>query len=67
MDADFAVVNDTATFEVTESIIQHRHKITPYLGNTLYGVVKCTYLHGEKVYGEGEFPAANRGQLLSRE
>lgn len=67
MDADFAVVDDAASFEVTEAIIQHRHKITPYLGNTLYGEVKCTYLHGEKVYGGGEFPALNRGQLLLRE
>ena len=35
------------TFTVTEQLIHHKHKITPYLYEELYGVVEQTYLGGE--------------------
>ncbi len=63
-DADFAVVDDRASFTVSEEKILHRHPLTPYLGQTLYGVVKCTYLHGVKVYGDDGFFAPGRGELI---
>ena len=28
-------------------MIEHRHKITPYAGHELYGVVKATYVRGQ--------------------
>jgi allantoinase len=34
------------TFTVTPEIIQHRHKVTPYLGANLQGVVKATWSRG---------------------
>ena len=41
-DADITIWDVTADFTVTEDMIHHRHKMTPYLGKTLSGVVKKT-------------------------
>jgi allantoinase len=62
-DADFVVWVPEDQFTVTESLIHHKHKITPYLDEKLYGVVEQTYLKGEKVFDEGEF-FLNRGSLI---
>jgi allantoinase len=48
-DADFAIFDPEATFRVSEASIQHRHKITPYAGETLTGVVRETWLRGKRV------------------
>ena len=46
-DADFVVWDPDATFTVTEDLIQHRHKVTPYLGANLRGVVQATWSRGQ--------------------
>lgn len=48
-DADIIVWDDEKTFRVTKEIIQHRHKITPYLNEELSGVVEAVYLGGKLV------------------
>ncbi len=65
-DADLIVWDADRKFTVTENIIQHRHKITPYLNNELFGVVEQTYLAGEKVYDNGQFVQLNAGKIISR-
>lgn len=45
-DADFVVWSPEETFTITKEIIRHRHKVTPYLGATLQGVVKETWVAG---------------------
>lgn len=45
-DADFTVFDPGATFTVTPDLIRHRHKVTPYLGETLHGVVHATWVGG---------------------
>jgi allantoinase len=45
-DADFVVFAPDETFRVTPSAIEHRHKVTPYAGHELFGVVKATYVRG---------------------
>jgi allantoinase len=45
-DADFVVWSPEETFTVTPEIIRHRHKVTPYLGATLQGMVKETWVAG---------------------
>lgn len=65
-DADLVVWNPEATFKVTEQLIQHRHKITPYLGQTLYGVVAQTYVGGAKVFENGRFLVLQKGKLCVR-
>jgi allantoinase len=45
--------------------LYHRHKLTPYEGKTLSGVVKKTFLRGRKIYDDGEFVGDPRGLLLA--
>jgi allantoinase len=42
-----------------------RHKISPYLGETLHGRVHTTVLRGEIVHDGGAFPSAPIGTALS--
>ena len=63
-DADLVVWDPEGTFTVTESMIHHRHKITPYLGEELYGIVQQTWLKGKKVYNREGFLELNKGRLL---
>lgn len=65
-DADIVIWNTDATFRVEPSMIEHRHKLTPYMGQTLSGVVEATYLRGEKIYERGRFAPEPRGRLLKR-
>jgi allantoinase len=64
MQADLVVWDSEAAFTVTTEMIQHKHKITPYLGQELYGVVEQTWLRGEKVFDNGKFLHLNKGHLL---
>jgi len=47
-DADFVVWSPEETFVVSENLIEHRHKVTPYLGAELSGVVKDTWVRGRR-------------------
>lgn len=49
-DADIMVVDTEKKFVVKEEDIQHKHKLTPYLHEELYGVVEQTFLKGVKVF-----------------
>lgn len=51
-DADLVVWNPEKSFTVTEETIHHKHKITPYLNEELYGVVEQTWIGGEKVFDQ---------------
>ncbi|BFO16759.1 hypothetical protein SHKM778_31470 [Streptomyces sp. KM77-8] len=64
-DADFAVLDPDAAFTVDPAALQHRNRVTAYAGRTLYGVVKSTWLRGERVFHGGEFTAP-KGRLLTR-
>jgi allantoinase len=48
-DADFAIWSPEETFTVSEELIEHRHKITPYFGARLQGVVRETWVRGSRV------------------
>ena len=63
-DADFVVWNPEQDFEVTPQMLHHRHKLSPYLGRTLSGVVQATYLAGEKIFERGRFLGPPRGKIL---
>ncbi len=65
-DADIIVWDDGKEFTVTEKIIQHKNKITPYLDKTLRGVIEQTYLGGVEVYKNGNFSALNNGKFIIR-
>ena len=55
-DADFVVFDSDREFHVTEDRLRYRHVVSPYLGETLRGVVKATYMRGNPVFSAGEFP-----------
>jgi allantoinase len=63
-DADFVVFDSDAEFTVTKECLHHRHQVSPYLGETLRGVVKATYLRGKPVFTNGEFTGQPRGEEL---
>lgn len=52
-DADLVVWDPDATFRVAPEIIEHKHKVTPYAGEELRGVVKATFLRGRKIWEHG--------------
>ncbi|MFD1660288.1 allantoinase AllB [Streptomyces caeni] len=64
-DADFAVFAPDDTFTVDPAALQHRNRVTAYAGRTLHGVVRSTWLRGERILADGEF-AEPRGRLLGR-
>jgi allantoinase len=65
-DADIVIWNPDATFRVDPAKLHHRHKVTPYAGRELAGVVETTFLRGQKVFDKGEFPGAPVGRVLYR-
>lgn len=63
-DADLVVWNPAKQFTVDGAALHHRHKLTPYQGRVLAGVVEKTFLRGRKIYDSGEFIGKPRGVLL---
>ncbi|HEX5714767.1 MAG TPA: allantoinase AllB [Thermoanaerobaculia bacterium] len=66
-DADLVIWEPEESFRVEPEALQHRHKLTPYAGRTLNGIVRRTLLRGETVYHDGDFPgppADTAGRLL---
>jgi len=67
-DADFIVFDPDKEFTVTADGLHYRHRVSPYLGHRLTGKVRRTYLRGECVFDNGDFPrkAAGREYDLRR-
>ena len=61
-DADFVVWDPAEEFTVDAASLHHRHKLTPYAGRRLCGVVKKTYLRGRLVSSDDQ----PFGQVLKR-
>src|SRR5262249_375389 len=54
-DANLVVWNPEESRSVVAEALHQRHKLTPYAGRKLRGVVEATYLRGVKIYDRGEF------------
>jgi allantoinase len=66
-DADVIIWKPEARLDVSVENIYHRHKLTPYAGQRLSGVVEKTFLRGALVYEQGRFPLQTpTGTLLLR-
>ncbi len=65
-DADIVIWNPEKCFTVRPKLLLHRHKLTPYLNQSLLGIVECTFLKGEMIYDRGKFLGKPRGVLLRR-
>jgi allantoinase len=62
LDADFVIWDPDAEFDVEAARLHHRHKLTPYAGRRLRGVVRETWLGGSRV----ALDVPPRGQILYR-
>lgn len=60
--ANFVAFDTSASFVITPDKLHYRHKISPFMGETLSGVVRSTWLRGERVFADGEFPSVPRGR-----
>ncbi|MBT5116204.1 MAG: allantoinase AllB, partial [Candidatus Marinimicrobia bacterium] len=54
-DADLVCWNPDKKYIIKKEVIHHKNKLTPYEGESLYGVVNATFLRGQKVYENGQF------------
>jgi allantoinase len=63
-DADLVVWDPDGDFIVERSQLQQRHKITPYVNLRLRGVVRTTFVRGERVWNDGRLSRPLAGQLL---
>jgi allantoinase len=63
-DADLVIWDPEKEFRVNAAMLHHRHKTTPYNGETLLGAVQKTFLRGQKIYDDGTFPVDAAGSFL---
>ena len=61
-DANFVLFDPHAEFAVTEDVLHYRHRISPYMGERLRGVVRETVLRGRTVFRDGAFDGENMGR-----
>jgi allantoinase len=63
-DADVVIWNPTKQFRVEGEKLHHRHKLTPYDGRLLEGVVERTFLRGRQIYIDGEIGDRPQGTFV---
>ena len=63
--ADLTIWDPESTFTVTEQMLHHRHKLTPYLGRTLHGVVHATIVGGVTAFANGCCAEQPAGRTIS--
>jgi allantoinase len=64
-EANFVIFDTDGEFRVTADTLHYRHLISPYLNESLRGIVKATYLRGEAVYREGSFATTPSGREIT--
>ncbi|MFI5350233.1 MAG: allantoinase AllB [Elusimicrobiota bacterium] len=63
-DADLSILDDAELFDLSPEAVLHRHKVTPYVGLRMQGVVEATYVRGLPVYDLNRPLSAARGRAL---
>jgi allantoinase len=63
-DADLVAFDPDASFTVDANRLAHKNKITPYHGLSLQGVVRATWLRGQRVILRGDDRCARQGRAL---
>jgi allantoinase len=61
-DADLVVFDPDAEFVLSTQDLQYRHLVSPYLGETLHGKVRATFVRGVAAYDQGSFPDPPTGR-----
>ncbi|WP_017446468.1 allantoinase AllB [Gayadomonas joobiniege] len=62
--ADFCIFAPDQGYTINEHCIHHKHKVSPYIGRKVDGVIKATWLAGRPIYADGEFCSPSRGKAL---
>ena len=62
--ADFAIVDQHKTFTISNDMIKHKHKITPYVGRNVTGAIEHTFVRGNLVYSNNQFVESPKGEVL---
>ena len=65
MDADLVVLEPEARFVVEAERLHFRHAVSPYVGESLMGVVRQTVLRGERIFEDGRVMGAAAGREVS--
>ena len=63
-DADVLIWNPVKSFRVEGEKLHHRHKLTPYEGRELEGVVERTFLRGQQIYVAEKVSDQPQGDLI---
>ncbi len=63
-DADFVIWSPEASFLVSLDTLQTKHKVSPYEGQKLTGVVEATIVNGNFVWTKEGLTSKNKGALL---
>jgi allantoinase len=63
-DADICVFNEEEEFTVVKNCIEHKHKATPYIDQTLKGKIIHTFVNGVQVVKDSKLKELNAGKLL---
>lgn len=64
--ADLVIWDPNEKRKVSEEDILFRHKISPYIGEELFGTIQQTIVNGETVFQEGRVINQNKGKWLLR-
>jgi allantoinase len=65
-DADFCVFDDAADYVISADMIKYRHRVTPYEGRLVTGVIDKTFVRGREVFAAGEILGSPVGGPLLR-
>ena len=65
-DADFVIWSPEESTVVKSVDVFHKHKISPYIGKELFGIVRRSYVGGEMVFDNKLIIKKNCGQCLMR-
>lgn len=63
-DADFCVFDANTDYTITAECIKHKHKVSPYIGKTVTGLIRQTWLRGHCVFHEDEYLGKAMGKSL---
>ncbi|HMH14140.1 MAG TPA: allantoinase AllB [Edaphobacter sp.] len=64
-EANFILFDTETEFTVTPDKLHYRHPISAYMGETLRGTVKSTYLRGKAIYQDGLIPDTPHGHKVT--
>ncbi len=62
--ADLVIWSPETSFEITKMENEHRHKLTPYEGQELFGRILTTMVNGQYVWQDGRFGEVKPGRII---